>query len=72
MRDMFKNDVAKIDFVMAKYICSKNNKSKTSMPFHFLSQELAIDLGTTNTVIFQNGSIILDEPSIIAKEIILC
>ena len=32
-------------------------------------QELAIDLGTANTVIFQNDTIILDEPSIIAKEL---
>ena len=35
----------------------------------FLTQELAIDLGTANTVIFQNDKIILDEPSIIAKEL---
>ena len=39
------------------------------MPIHFLSQELAIDLGTANTVIFQNDKIVLDEPSIIAKEL---
>ncbi len=32
----------------------------------FLNQELAIDLGTANTVIYQNGQIVLDEPSIIA------
>ncbi|MCQ2153065.1 MAG: rod shape-determining protein [Bacteroidales bacterium] len=36
------------------------------MAFNFLSQELAIDLGTANTVIYQNGKIVLDEPSIIA------
>ena len=36
------------------------------MGFHFLTQELAIDLGTANTVIFQNDQIILDEPSIVA------
>lgn len=34
---------------------------------HFLTQELAIDLGTANTLIFQNDSIVLDEPSIIAN-----
>lgn len=39
------------------------------MTFSFLNQELAIDLGTANTVIFQNDKIILDEPSIIAKEL---
>ena len=32
----------------------------------FLNQELAIDLGTANTVIYQDGAIVLDEPSIIA------
>ncbi len=32
----------------------------------FLNQELAIDLGTANTVIFQNDQIALDEPSIVA------
>ena len=36
------------------------------MGFSFLTQELAIDLGTANTVIFQNDKIILDEPSILA------
>ena len=36
------------------------------MAFSFLNQELAIDLGTANTVIYQNGQIVLDEPSIIA------
>lgn len=38
------------------------------MAFSFLSQELAIDLGTANTVIYQNGQIVLDEPSIVALE----
>ena len=36
------------------------------MAFHFLNQELAIDLGTANTVIFKNDQIALDEPSIVA------
>ena len=36
------------------------------MAFSFLTQELAIDLGTANTVIFQNDNIVLDEPSIVA------
>jgi len=31
-----------------------------------MSQELAIDLGTANTVIFKNDQIVLDEPSIVA------
>lgn len=36
------------------------------MGFSFLTQQLAIDLGTANTVIFQNDQIVLDEPSIVA------
>lgn len=36
------------------------------MRFSFLNQELAIDLGTANTVIFQDDQIVLDEPSIVA------
>ena len=38
------------------------------MAFSFLTQELAMDLGTANTVIFQNDQIVLDEPSIVAVE----
>ena len=33
-----------------------------------LTQELAIDLGTANTVIINNGKIVVDEPSIIALD----
>lgn len=33
-----------------------------------MTQELAIDLGTANTVIFQNDRIVLDEPSIVALD----
>lgn len=36
------------------------------MAFSFLTQELAIDLGTANTVIFQDDQIVLDEPSLVA------
>src|SRR4030042_6841872 len=34
--------------------------------FSFLTQELAIDLGTANTVIIHNDKIVVDEPSIVA------
>lgn len=34
----------------------------------FFRQELAIDLGTANTVIFKDDEVVLDEPSIIAIE----
>ena len=32
------------------------------------TQELAIDLGTANTIIIQNDKIVLDEPSIVALD----
>ena len=34
--------------------------------FNFFKQELAIDLGTANTLIMQNDVIVIDEPSIVA------
>ena len=36
------------------------------MAFSFLTQEIAMDLGTANTVIFYNDEIALDQPSIVA------
>ena len=36
------------------------------MAFNFLTQELAIDLGTANTFIFMNDKKVIDEPSIVA------
>ena len=35
------------------------------MAFSFLSQELAIDLGTANTIIYMNDKVVVDEPSIL-------
>ena len=32
-----------------------------------LTQELAIDLGTANTLIIHNGKVVVDEPSIVAR-----
>ena len=46
--------------MITRKIASKN------MAFSFLTQEIAMDLGTANTVIFQNDQIVLDEPSIVA------
>lgn len=34
-----------------------------------LSKEIAIDLGTANTIIIHNGKIVIDEPSIVAIEV---
>src|SRR5512137_110456 len=36
--------------------------------FSFLTQEIAIDLGTANTVIIHNDKIVVDEPSIVAVD----
>lgn len=36
--------------------------------FSFLSQEIAIDLGTANTIIIQNDKVVVDEPSIVALD----
>ncbi|MBP5210685.1 MAG: rod shape-determining protein [Bacteroidales bacterium] len=40
------------------------------MAFSFLSQEIALDLGTANTVIFMNDKKVVDEPSIVAIDIL--
>jgi rod shape-determining protein MreB len=34
--------------------------------FDFLTQEIAIDLGTANTLIIYKDKVVVDEPSIIA------
>jgi rod shape-determining protein MreB len=36
--------------------------------FSFMTQEIAIDLGTANTVIMHNDKVVVDEPSIIAMD----
>jgi len=36
--------------------------------FSFLTQEIAIDLGTANTLIIMNEKVVVDEPSIVAKD----
>lgn len=35
-----------------------------------LTQELAIDLGTANTLIIHNGKVVVDEPSIVALDVV--
>ncbi|MBT6763564.1 MAG: rod shape-determining protein, partial [Prolixibacteraceae bacterium] len=37
--------------------------------FSFLTQEIAIDLGTANTIIIHNNKIVVDEPSIVAFDL---
>jgi len=36
--------------------------------FNFLTQEIAIDLGTANTLIIHNDQVVVDEPSIVARD----
>ncbi len=36
--------------------------------FSFLTQEIAIDLGTANTIIIHNDKVVVDEPSIVAVD----
>ena len=35
---------------------------------NFLTQEIAIDLGTANTIIICNDKVVVDEPSIVAVD----
>ena len=37
--------------------------------FDFMQDEIAIDLGTANTLIIHNDKVVVDEPSIVAKDI---
>ncbi|MEC7863597.1 MAG: rod shape-determining protein, partial [Bacteroidota bacterium] len=37
--------------------------------FDFMQEEIAIDLGTANTLIIHNDKVVVDEPSIVAKNI---
>jgi rod shape-determining protein MreB len=36
--------------------------------FDFLTQDIAIDLGTANTIIIHNDKVMVDEPSIVAMD----
>ena len=37
--------------------------------FDFMTESIAIDLGTANTLIIHNDKVVVDEPSIVAKEL---
>jgi rod shape-determining protein MreB len=36
--------------------------------FDFLTQDIAIDLGTANTIIIHNEKVVVDQPSIVAVD----
>jgi len=44
-----------------------NTKNNMGL-FNFFTQEIAIDLGTANTIIIHNDKVVVDEPSIVALE----
>ena len=37
--------------------------------FDFWTESIAIDLGTANTLIIHNDKVVVDEPSIVAKNV---
>ena len=36
--------------------------------FDFMTEDIAIDLGTANTLIIHNDKVVIDSPSIVARE----
>ena len=36
--------------------------------FDFMTEDIAIDLGTANTLIIHNGKVVVDSPSIVARD----
>ncbi len=59
---VLENPIKEKEFTLAT---PKHSKSKMGL-FDFLTQEIAIDLGTANTLIIHNDKIVVDEPSIVA------
>ena len=37
--------------------------------FNYFVQDIAIDLGTANTIIYYQDKVVVDQPSIVAKDI---
>lgn len=36
--------------------------------FDFMTEDIAIDLGTANTLIIHEGKVVIDSPSIVARD----
>lgn len=52
---------------LCQYFIHLHSRSTIYMGlFNFLTQEIAIDLGTANTLIIHNDQVVVDEPSIVA------
>ena len=68
---LFLNDAAKLQFfrdmrrINGCFFFAVGNSF-----FNFVSftQEIAMDLGTANTIIITNGKIVVDEPSVVALD----
>ena len=45
-----------------------NNLTKVEMGFFSFTQEIAMDLGTANTIIISDDKIVVDEPSVVALD----
>lgn len=60
-------------FIVTLYNCKRTKPLITKFIrmglFDFFVQEIAIDLGTANTLIIMNDKVVIDEPSIVAKDI---
>lgn len=59
---VLENPLKEKEFTLAT---PKHSRNKMGL-FDFLTQEIAIDLGTANTLIIHNDKIVVDEPSIVA------
>ena len=51
------------------YLFDNKKVERINMGMFSLTQELAIDLGTANTLIIYNGKVVVDEPSIVALDV---
>lgn len=49
-------------------LCSQNFQYTNMGLFNFFTQEIAIDLGTANTLIIHNEEVVVNEPSIVALD----
>jgi len=55
------------DFKFGVTILKFKPSEKSMGIFNFLKNEIAIDLGTANTLIIHEGKVVVDEPSIVAR-----
>jgi len=56
------------NIISTKFFFNSGASKKMGL-FSFLTQEIAVDLGTANTLIIMNDKVVVDEPSIVARDI---